>query len=163
MLLDDVEVDQDKGIFSIGYDTIDILETYCANCKDSPSKEVAIVPGFGNVAIRNDPVAALNRFVNFCKSQHGQRMKDGLPFTVVLHKKTKPIATLASVDLCNCNLTYYMLSGAEVSISFTMFDALGCTVGDLALSVDLVTSEGLHSSYAQISLKSVSQKKNIII
>ena len=87
ILLEEVEADPFTGTLRIGKYVIDTIDTYYLNCKNAPSKENIILPGFGKVAIQSDPRNALLRFVKFCKSQHGQRLRVLVPFMLVLHRE----------------------------------------------------------------------------
>ena len=51
---------------------IDGVKTYRANCKDAPTPDSVILPGFSAVAIERDGLDAVDAFARFCRSQFGQ-------------------------------------------------------------------------------------------
>ena len=59
---------------------VDTLSTYARNCKEAPAKHLIILPGFAPAGLRRDGAVAMRSFVNFCRSQFGQRRR----FTLVL-------------------------------------------------------------------------------
>ncbi len=83
MLLGDLIVQPEAGNIMLGSDVIDVEETYCANCRDLPSRRHIVIPGFGREAFARDADAALAKFRQFCRSQFGQCRKRGWPLRFV--------------------------------------------------------------------------------
>lgn len=139
--LSEVEVNVDKHCFFLGRNVVEVLQMYMRNCKDAPSEENVVLPGFGPTAIRRSPTEALTKFQMFCKSQYGQCQKLGRPFFVVVTAEPpKPVATL--VSLTTTQLVYRLCSGAEISKEIHV--GLDSTVHSLAADVHLITETGTH-------------------
>jgi hypothetical protein len=156
ILLEEVEADPITGTFRIGEDEIDTTETYYLNCKESPAKHHIVLLGVGQVAIRNDHLGALQKFVSFCKSQLGQRMKSGLPFLLVLTKEVKALATL--VSLSTSQITYRLMSGEEINMNFHLSDVTNRTIAELDLPVDLCTPAGVKVMLADTLFNFITAK-----
>ena len=59
---------------------LDLYRTYGANCKEAPLLPLMALPGFGPLALANDPGGALLKFKSFCCSQFGQRKRFRIVF-----------------------------------------------------------------------------------
>jgi hypothetical protein len=142
VFLTEVDVDEEKQCFILGSNVVEVLQMYMRNCKEAPSKENVVLPGFEPAAIRRSPTEALTKFRMFCKSQFGQCQRLGRPFFVVATAEPsspKPVATL--VSLTTTHLVYRLLSGAEISREIHHV-GLNSTVRSLAAGVHLVTDVG---------------------
>lgn len=78
-ILAQLSADED-GIRHTSWGTVDCLSTYTRNTKDPPA--APILPGFAPEGIALNPRKALAAFMQFCRSQHGQRKH----FVLIIHE-----------------------------------------------------------------------------
>jgi len=109
---------------------VETVPTYAANCKEAPAEDLIVLPGFDSTRIRGRPEDALQSFKSFCKSQLGQSLKRGAPFTVFYSKPSSIVATIDGFDAFQGRLSYHMVSGSTHTIDICREHICTLTLGE---------------------------------